>query len=124
MHQSVSRSRSRAALATQGRGRTSSALGSPSRGRAALPSRGRGRAGAALRSLIGALVRGLLKLLVLVAALASAALLGPAFVLDTPQAAPTRSDAIVVISGDEQMARFQEGLNLYQQGLGRYLVFS
>ena len=34
------------------------------------------------------------------------------------------SDAIVVISGDEQMARFAEGLNLYQQGLGKYLVFS
>jgi len=51
-------------------------------------------------------------------------LLGPGLVLDTPQPAPTRSDAIVVISGDEQMARFQEGVNLFQRGLGQYLVFS
>jgi uncharacterized SAM-binding protein YcdF (DUF218 family) len=52
------------------------------------------------------------------------ALLGPGFLLDAPQPAPRVSDAIVVISGDEQMARFAEGLNLYQQGFGRYLVFS
>ena len=30
----------------------------------------------------------------------------------------------MVISGDEQMARFQEGVNLYRNGFGRYLVFS
>jgi uncharacterized SAM-binding protein YcdF (DUF218 family) len=29
-----------------------------------------------------------------------------------------------VISGDEQMARFQEGVNLFRRGLGRFLVFS
>jgi hypothetical protein len=52
------------------------------------------------------------------------ATLAPGFLLDTPQPAPRASDAIVVISGDEQMARFQEGLNLYQRGLGEYLVFS
>lgn len=52
------------------------------------------------------------------------ALIAPGVFLDTPQPAPTSSDAIVVISGDEQMARFQEGVNLYQQGLGQYLVFS
>jgi uncharacterized SAM-binding protein YcdF (DUF218 family) len=51
-------------------------------------------------------------------------LIGPGVVLDTPQPAPRPSDAIVVISGDEQMARFQEGVNLYQKGLGQYLVFS
>jgi uncharacterized SAM-binding protein YcdF (DUF218 family) len=51
-------------------------------------------------------------------------LLGPGFFLDTPQPAPRQSDAIVVISGDEQMARFQEGVSLYQRGLGRFLVFS
>lgn len=51
-------------------------------------------------------------------------LLGPGFFLDTPQPPPQASDAIVVISGDEQMARFQEGVNLYQRGLGQYLVFS
>jgi len=54
----------------------------------------------------------------------AAALLGPGIFLDTPQPPPVASDAIVVISGDEQMARFQEGLNLYEQGLGQYLVFS
>jgi uncharacterized SAM-binding protein YcdF (DUF218 family) len=54
----------------------------------------------------------------------AAVLLGPGVFLDTPQPPPQVSDAIVVISGDEQMARFQEGLNLYQQGLGQYLVFS
>jgi uncharacterized SAM-binding protein YcdF (DUF218 family) len=54
----------------------------------------------------------------------AAVLLGPGLFLDTPQPTPQASDAIVVISGDEQMARFQEGLNLYQRGLGKYLVFS
>lgn len=53
-----------------------------------------------------------------------AALLGPGLLLDTPQPPPDASDAIVVISGDEQMARFEEGVNLYNRGLGRYVVFS
>lgn len=53
-----------------------------------------------------------------------AALLGPGLLLDTPQPSPDASDAIVVISGDEQMARFEEGVNLYNRGLGRYVVFS
>jgi uncharacterized SAM-binding protein YcdF (DUF218 family) len=52
------------------------------------------------------------------------ALVAPGLVLDTPQPAPRSSDAIVVISGDEQMARFQEGVSLYQRGIGTYLVFS
>ncbi|MBV8720287.1 MAG: YdcF family protein [Chloroflexi bacterium] len=56
--------------------------------------------------------------------LTAVALLAPGFILDTPQPAPQKSDAIVVISGDEQMARFAEGLNLYEQGFGKYLVFS
>ncbi len=55
---------------------------------------------------------------------AAGVLLAPGFVLDTPQAGPKRSDAIVVISGDEQMARFSEGMRLYQAGLGSVLVFS
>ena len=59
-----------------------------------------------------------------VALLIALALLGPGLFLDTPQPPPRPSDAIVVISGDEQLARFQEGVNLYQQGMGRYLVFS
>jgi uncharacterized SAM-binding protein YcdF (DUF218 family) len=51
-------------------------------------------------------------------------LIGPGLFLDTPQPPPRISDAIVVISGDEQMARFQEGVTLYQRGFGQYLVFS
>ncbi len=66
----------------------------------------------------------LLKLIALTLAITALALLGPAYFLDTPQPTPERSDAIVVISGDEQMARFNEGLNLFQRGFGRYLVFS
>jgi uncharacterized SAM-binding protein YcdF (DUF218 family) len=44
--------------------------------------------------------------------------------LDTPQPSPKVTDAIVVISGDEQLARFQEGVSLYQRGFGQRLVFS
>jgi uncharacterized SAM-binding protein YcdF (DUF218 family) len=65
-----------------------------------------------LRVLVGALI------------VVAAALLVPGLFLDTPQPPPQVSDAIVVISGDEQMARFQEGINLYKQGMGQYLVFS
>jgi uncharacterized SAM-binding protein YcdF (DUF218 family) len=54
----------------------------------------------------------------------AAVLVGPGLLLDTPQPAPRASDAIVVISGDEQMARFQEGVSLFQRGFGHYLVFS
>src|SRR5215472_15302751 len=78
----------------------------------------------ARRSAPGAWLIGLPRILVGVVLVVAAALILPGLLLDTPQPAPDRSDAIVVISGDEQMARFQEGLNLYQRGLGRYLVFS
>jgi uncharacterized SAM-binding protein YcdF (DUF218 family) len=66
----------------------------------------------------------LLRLVVAVVVGGAVVFLGPGFVLDAPQPAPRVSDAIVVISGDEQMARFADGVNLYQQGFGRYLVFS
>src|SRR5438093_4619314 len=66
----------------------------------------------------------LLRVVVGASLVTAAALVAPGIVLDTPQPAPKASDAIVVISGDEQMARFQEGVNLYQRGLGQYLVFS
>jgi uncharacterized SAM-binding protein YcdF (DUF218 family) len=66
----------------------------------------------------------LLRLIVACVLLLALALLAPGFILDAPQAGPAPSDAIVVISGDEQMARFAEGVNLYQQGFGKYLVFS
>lgn len=64
------------------------------------------------------------RILVGVVLLTAIALLGPGYLLDTPQPAPRNSDAIVVISGDEQLARFAEGVNLYEQGMGTYLVFS
>lgn len=60
----------------------------------------------------------------LVVGAATAALVGIGFLLDAPTPPPPRSDAIVVISGDEQMARFREGVRLYHAGFGRYLVFS
>jgi uncharacterized SAM-binding protein YcdF (DUF218 family) len=66
----------------------------------------------------------LLRLLVGSVLVGAAVLLGPGLFLDTPQPPPPVSDAIVVISGDEQMARFQEGVSLYQRGLGQFLVFS
>ena len=66
----------------------------------------------------------LLRLLIAAILAVTLGLLGPGFILDTPQPAPQASDAIVVISGDEQMARFAEGVNLYRQGLGHFLVFS
>lgn len=53
-----------------------------------------------------------------------AGVIAPGFVLDPPLEDPPRSDAIVVISGDEQLARFREGIRLYQRQLGAYLVFS
>ena len=49
---------------------------------------------------------------------------GTGFLLDTPQPAPEPSDAIIVISGDEQLARFREGVRLFKDGMGQYLVFS
>ncbi len=49
---------------------------------------------------------------------------GTGFILDTPQPAPEPSDAIIVISGDEQLARFREGVRLFKDGMGQYLVFS
>ncbi len=58
-------------------------------------------------------------------ALALVVLLGPGFVLDPPEPnRPPAGDAVVVISGDEQLARFREGVRLYKAGLGRYLVLS
>ena len=73
-----------------------------------------------MRAWLRALVRAMVGAVVLL----GLALVVPGVVLDTPQPAPELSDAIVVISGDEQMARFQEGISLYEQGLGHYLVFS
>src|SRR5258708_24201810 len=66
----------------------------------------------------------LLRVIVGAGLVTAAALIVPGIVLDTPQPAPTHSEAIVVISGDEQMARFQEGVNLYHRGLAEDPVLS
>jgi uncharacterized SAM-binding protein YcdF (DUF218 family) len=73
---------------------------------------------------VSVLLIALLRIVVGAIVVVAAVLIGPGLLLDTPQPAPHVSDAIVVISGDEQMARFQEGVSLYQRGLGQYLVFS
>jgi uncharacterized SAM-binding protein YcdF (DUF218 family) len=73
---------------------------------------------------LAAAIQVLLRLVVVAILMLTLTLLAPGFVLDTPQPTPKQSDAIVVISGDEQLARFAEGVNLYQQGFGQYLVFS
>lgn len=52
------------------------------------------------------------------------AVFGLGFLLDSPDAPIERSEAIVVISGDEDLARFREGLRLYRLGWGRVLIFS
>lgn len=75
-------------------------------------------------STLGRVVTTVLRAAVVAGLAGAAVLLMPGFLLDTPQAPPRPSDAIVVISGDEQMARFQEGLALYQRGYGKFLVFS
>jgi uncharacterized SAM-binding protein YcdF (DUF218 family) len=66
----------------------------------------------------------LLRVMVGAVLIVATALVAPGLILDTPQPAPRVSDAIVVISGDEQLARFAEGVNLYERGFGKYLVFS
>jgi uncharacterized SAM-binding protein YcdF (DUF218 family) len=93
-------------------------LSRPPRGRVSAVPRAHGRGGG------GRMLQRLLLLVFGCGALAGLALVLPGFVLDTPQPPAPPSDAIVVISGDEQMARFQEGVNLYRQGYGRFLVFS
>lgn len=69
-------------------------------------------------------MRQVLTILFLSSLLAGAVLFGPGYLLDQPSPVPPPSDVIVVISGDEQMARFREGLRLFQSGYGELLVFS
>ncbi len=68
--------------------------------------------------------RGLLAWLSALVGLPLVLVVGTGFLLDTPQPAPAPSDAIIVISGDEQLARFREGVRLFKDGMGQYLVFS
>ena len=64
-------------------------------------------------------------------AVAFAALLGvgaflwaPGYLLEGPQRPLERSDAIIVISGDENLARYREGVRLYRAGWAPALIFS
>jgi uncharacterized SAM-binding protein YcdF (DUF218 family) len=61
--------------------------------------------------------------LVAVAGLAGM-LFGAGFLLDGPRAPLQPADAIIVISGDEDLARFREGLRLWRAGWAPRLVFS
>ncbi len=54
----------------------------------------------------------------------AATLVAPGFVLEGPLAPLQKSDAIIVISGDEALARFREGVRLYRAGWAPLLIFS
>ena len=56
--------------------------------------------------------------------LGSASLFAPGLLLEGPQPPLERSDTIIVISGDEDLARFREGLRLYRAGWAPTLLFS
>lgn len=55
---------------------------------------------------------------------ALAVLFVPGFLLEGRQGPLERSDAIIVISGDEDLARFREGLRLHRGGWAPKLIFS
>jgi uncharacterized SAM-binding protein YcdF (DUF218 family) len=48
----------------------------------------------------------------------------PGFLLEGPYEPLVASDAIVVISGDEAMARYRDGVRLYRAGWAPRLIFS
>ena len=55
---------------------------------------------------------------------ATGAFVIPGFVLEGPQEPLQTSDAIVVISGDEALARYRDGVRLYRAGWAPRLIFS
>lgn len=59
---------------------------------------------------------------VLIAAVA--VFVAPGFLLEGPLEPLQRSDAIVVISGDEALARYRDGVRLYRAGWALRLIFS
>jgi len=59
---------------------------------------------------------------VLIAAVA--VFVAPGFLLEGPLEPLQRSDAIVVISGDEALARYRDGVRLYRAGWAPRLIFS
>lgn len=65
-----------------------------------------------------------LVLLALSAGLSMGGVVAAGFVLDSPLHPLEPADAIVVISGDTELARFWEGLRLYRAGWGRVLLLS
>src|SRR5918995_1712951 len=48
----------------------------------------------------------------------------PGFLLEGPREPLQTSDAIVVISGDEALARYRDGIRLYHAGWAPRLIFS
>ncbi|MGE3911685.1 MAG: YdcF family protein [Chloroflexota bacterium] len=66
-----------------------------------------------------------LAVLALVGALAAAStLIAPGFLLEGPIEPLVRSDAIIVISGDEALARYRDGVRLYRAGWAPKIIFS
>ena len=55
---------------------------------------------------------------------ATAAFVAPGFLLEGPYEPLRTSDAIVVISGDEALARYRDGVRLYRAGWAPRLIFS
>ncbi|MCC6176872.1 MAG: YdcF family protein [Chloroflexi bacterium] len=53
-----------------------------------------------------------------------AALIVPGFLLEGPPQRLVASDAIIVISGDEALARYREGVRLFRAGWAPTLIFS
>jgi len=61
---------------------------------------------------------------VICAALFALAMGAPGFLLEGPLRPLERSDAIIVISGDESLARYREGVRLYRAGWAPVIIFS
>ena len=55
---------------------------------------------------------------------AVAAGVAPGFLLEGPREPLETSDAIIVISGDEALARYRDGIRLYRAGWAPRLIFS
>src|SRR5437764_2453716 len=70
------------------------------------------------------LVRGAALALVIVPMLMALAVLAAGFVVEGVQPPLERSDAIIVISGDEDLARLREGLRLWRDRWAPKLIFS
>jgi uncharacterized SAM-binding protein YcdF (DUF218 family) len=70
------------------------------------------------------LVRGAALALVIVPMLMALAVLAAGFVVEGVQPPLERSDAIIVISGDEDLARLREGLRLWRDRWAPKMIFS